>query len=251
VYGAVSIVPDRLLLYVDERIAPGGSVNLEAYARVSTADQRWYLKAGQMFLPYGWRLEDDGAFIRQVTGIGFATPDKGIELGFETNTWSSQLAITNGTAGGSETDEGKQVSFRTEHIRPSWRLGASANYNDADAGERGMAGVFAGLRTGPIAWLAEADYIRDDSFPERRKLYAGLIEANWMFKKGHNFKLTAEYFEPDDDVDEDEQNRYSALWEYFPMQFLQFRAGVRVYDGIPQNDQQNRKIYFMQAHGYF
>lgn len=251
VYGAVSIVPDRLLLYVDERIAPGGSVNLEAYARLSSADQRWYVKAGQLYLPFGWRLEDDAAFIRQATGIGFATPDKGIEVGFEASAWSTQLALTNGTAGGPENDEGKQVSFRAEHIRSIWRLGVSANYNDADAGERSMQGVFAGLKTGPIAWLAEADYISDDSFATRRKLWAGLLEANWMYKNGQNLKLTAEYFDPDDDVDEDEQNRFSLIWEYFPIQFLQIRAGARIYDGIPQNDQQNRKVYFVQMHGFF
>lgn len=251
VYGAATIIPDRLLLYVDERIAPGGSVNLEAYARFSSADQRWHVRAGQMYLPYGWRLEDDDAFIRQATGIGFATPDRGVEIGLETSTWSAQLALTNGAGGGSETDEGKQVSLRAEHIRSIWRLGASANYNDAGAGERHMEGVFAGLRTGPIAWLAEADYITDDSFPTRRHMWAGLLEANWNYKKGHNLKLTAEYFDPDDDVEEDEQNRYSLVWEYFPIQFLQLRAGARIYDGIPQNAFQNRKIYFVQAHGFF
>ena len=251
VYGAATIVPDRLMVYVDERVAPGGSVNLEAYARISTADQRWYAKVGQMYLPYGWRLEDDNAFIRQATGIGFATPDRGVEVGLETGAWSAQLAVSNGTAGGPETDDGKQVSVRAEHVQSIWRLGASFNYNDADAGERQMQGVFAGLRTGPIAWLAEADHITDDSFPERRKLWAGLLEGNWFFLPGHNLKLTAEYFDPDDDVDEDEQNRFSLVWEYVPMQFLQLRAGARIYDGIPQNDQQNRRVYFLSVHGFF
>jgi hypothetical protein len=251
VYGAVTIVPERLMLYVDERIAPGGSVNLEAYARVSSADQRWYVKAGQMFLPFGWRIEDDGAFIRQASGIGFATPDKGIEVGLETASWSSQLAISNGSAGGSETDNGKQLSVRTEHIQSAWRLGASFNLNDSDAGDRQMQGVFAGLRTGPISWLAEADYIIDESFAAPRDLWAGLLEANWMYMQGHNVKLTAEFFEPDADIDEDEQNRFSAVWEYVPMQFLQLRAGIRIYDGIPQNDQQNRKLYFVSANGFF
>ena len=251
VYGAVSIVPDRLVLYVDERIAPGGSVNLEAYARISTADQRWYVKAGQMYLPYGWRLEDDGAFIRQATGIGFATPDKGIEIGMEYDSWSTQLAITNGSAGGSETDEGKQVSLRTEYLQATWRLGASVNFNDADAGDRRMQGLFAGVRTGPISWLAEADYIVDDSFAERRRLWAGLIEGNWMMTRGHNLKVTAEFFDPDDDIDEDEQNRFSVVWEYTPFQFIQLRAGARVYDGIPQNDLQNRRVYFVSANAFF
>ncbi|HEX2494312.1 MAG TPA: porin [Steroidobacter sp.] len=251
-YLGLALVPDRVLLYVDQRVAPGASTNLEAYARYTTADQRWSIRAGQMYLPYGWRLEDDSAFIRQVTGVNFATPDNGIEVGFETAQWSAQLAVMNGTAGGPETDKGKQMSLRAEHIRPGWRFGASFNFNDADAGDRQMQGLFAGLRTGPIAWLAEADYIDDDSFPTgTRHLWAGLLEANWAFRKGHNLKLTAEYFDPDEDVDEDEQNRFSLVWEYVPIQFFQLRAGARIYDGIPQNDLQNRQTYFLGVNAFF
>jgi len=113
-------------------------------------------------------------------------------------------------------------------------------------------GVFAGVRTGPIAWLAEAAYLTDETLgPIERKQWVGLIEANWLMTKGQNLKLTAEVFEPDTDVDEDEQNRFSLVWEYVPFQFAQLRVGARVYDGIPQNDLQNRKIYFVQANGFF
>jgi hypothetical protein len=252
IYGAVGIIPDRLLIYFDERVAPGSASNLEAYARYTTADQRWYAQAGQMYLPYGWRLEDDTAFIRQVTGINFAAPDQGVEVGFESAAASVQLAVTNGTAAGPETDSGKQVSLRAEHIQSAWRLGAGFNYNNADAGDRQMQGVFAGLRTGPIAWLAEADYIIDDGFADgRRREWVGLLEGNWKFLAGHNLKLSAEYFDPDADVDEDQQNRYSLVWEYTPVQFLQLRAGARIYDGIPQNPLQNRKLYFIGLNGYF
>jgi hypothetical protein len=251
-YLAFTLIPERLLLYVDQRIAPGASTNLEAYARYSAADQRWYVRAGQMYLPYGWRIEDDSAFIRQVTGIGFATPDKGVEFGIETENLSAQLAITNGTASGPEEDRGKQYSVRAEHIQPMWRFGASFNFNDADAGERQIQGVFAGVRTGPVSWLAEADYLTDDSVPEgRRRQWVGLLEGNWNFRAGHNLKLTGEYFEPDSDVDEDEQTRFSLVWEYTPWQFVQLRAGARIYDGIPQNDLQNRRILFVAAHGFF
>lgn len=41
------------------------------------------------------------------------------------------------------------------------------------------------------------------------------------------------------------------VWEYVPFQFVQLRVGARVYDGIPQNDQQNGKIYFAQENGFF
>lgn len=250
-YLAANVIPDRLIVYVDQHLAPGAGLTREAYARLSSADGRYYVKAGQMVLPYGLRLEDDTAFIREVPGINFTTPDDGVEIGFEAPSWSVQAAISNGTAGGSETDKGKQASLRAEFVRSGWRVGASYNHNDSDAGLRRMQNLFAGLRTGTIAWLAEADYVLDDGFAPERGLLVGLLEANWGYARGHNLKLTGEYFDPDDDVDEDQQVRYSAVWEYTPIQFLQLRIGGRVYDGIPQNDLQNRRSAFVELHGFF
>ncbi len=251
IYLEVRAIPDRLSLYVDQKFAPGGSANQEAYGRLWFDNNRFYVKAGQMYLPYGLRLQDDTAFIRQVPGINFATPDRGVEVGLELATWTAQFAVSNGTAGGPEVDSGKQYSLRAEHVSSVWRVGASFNYNDADAGARQMQNVFAGVRTGPVSWLAEADYILDSSFAPRRKQAVGLIEADWAFLKGNNLKVTAEYFDPDRDVSEDQQTRYSLVWEYTPLQFVQFRLGVRNYDGIPQNDLQNRRMFFAQLNGYF
>jgi hypothetical protein len=251
VYLDARVIPDRLSIYVDQRLAPGESTNAEAYGRLSFAGGRYYIKAGQMFLPYGLRLQDDTAFIRQVPGINFATPDSGVEFGLETAAWSAQLAISNGAAGGPETNEGKQVSLRAERVTSRWRGGASFNINHGDTGDRRMQNIFAGVRTGPIAWLGEADYIVDESLTPRREQWAGLIEANWNFRPGHNLKLTAENFDPDTDVSEDQQVRYSLLWEYTPIQFVQIRAGIRHYDGIPQNDLQNRDFAFLQLNGFF
>ena len=251
VYLEARVIPDRLSVYVDQRLGPGASTNAEAYGRFWFAGQHAYVKAGQMFLPYGLRLQDDSAFIRQAPGINFATPDHGVEVGLETAVWSAQLAVSNGTAGGPELDNGKQVSLRVERVMSGWRAGASFNTNHTDVGDRRMGNLFAGLRTGPIAWLAEADYIDDHSLVPGRKQLAGLIEADWNLLPGQNLKLTAEEFDPSRDVSEDQQTRYSLLWEYTPMQFVQLRAGLRYYDGIPQNDLQNRQQLFLQVNGYF
>jgi len=250
-YVDVRVIPDRLSLYIDQRLAPGSSTNAEAYGRFWFGNQRYYVKAGQMFLPYGLRLQDDSAFVRQAPGINFATPDRGVEFGLETAAWSAQVAVTNGSAGGPETDNGKQLSLRVEHVNSRWRLGASFNNNHTDVGDRQMQNIFAGVRTGPIAWLGEVDYIDDESLLPKRKQWAGLIEADWNLAKGHNLKLTAEEFDPDADIDEDEQVRYSLVWEYVPIQFAQLRLGYRYYDGIPQNDRQNRQLVFLQFNGYF
>jgi hypothetical protein len=252
VYLQLNAIPDRLQLYIDQRVAPGNSTNMEAYGKLWFGGKHWYLKGGRMYLPYGLRLEDDSAYIRQVPGINFATPDNGAELGYEGTAWAVQLAVSNGTAGGPELDQGKQWSLKAEHVLSAWRVGASFNFNDSDAGDRRMQNVYAGLRTGPIAWLAEVDYIVDDGFfGGTRHQLMGLVEANWNLRPGQNLKLTAEAFDPDTDLSEDEQNRFSLVWEYAPLPYVQLRIGARIYDGIPQNDLQNRKTAFAELHAFF
>ena len=247
-----SPVPGRIGVYVDQRLAPGGSGNLEAYARYWSASGTWYVKAGQMYLPYGLRLEDDSAFIRQVPGINFNTPDRGVEVGWESPRWSAQVAVSNGTAGGPELDQGKQVSLRAVHVRSAWRLGASVNVNDTDAGQRQMQNLFAGLRTGPVMWLAEINRVSDDTaLAGTLEQNIALLEANWLMRKGHNLKITTEYLDPDSALDNIEQNRYSLVWEYTPYQYLQMRLGARQYDGVPQDDLQNRRLLFLQLHAFF
>ena len=252
IYLEATVIPERLSVYIDQQVAPGGSLNREAYLKLRNSSGRWTLTAGQFFLPYGLRLQDDSAFVRQATGVNFNSADRGVQVAFESGPWSTQLSLTNGSGGASENDTGKQVSFVASYVRPGWRAGASFNSNDSDAGDRQMQNVFFGLKTGPIAWLAEVDRISDDlpAGGEQDSL-AGLIEGNWLFRRGHNLKVSYDYFDPDDDLDDDHQVRYSVLWECSPLQFVQTRIGVRLYDGVPAVDAQNRDEFFVELHGYF
>jgi hypothetical protein len=251
-YAQADLIRNRLMVYADESIAPGGAANREAYALLWSAAHTWYVKAGQMYLPYGLRLQDDGALVRQVTGIDYSTPDNGVELGWQHSAWSAQLAVSNGTAGApAGSDQGKQATGSLVYVQPLWRLGGSFSYNDAASGKRQLQGLFAGLKTGPIAWLAEADYVEDGSLSPRLREYAGLLEANWGFSRGNNLKLTAEYAKPDAGIPNNGQNRFSAVWEYTPIQFVQLRLGARRYAGIPQSNLQNRKLAFLELNGFF
>jgi hypothetical protein len=251
-YIDLTLIPGRLSAYVDERVAPGGASNMEAYLRLFSADGHWNVQAGQMFLPYGLRLQDDSAFIRQVTGLNMTTPDTGVQLGWESGPWSAQLALTNGSGGGTASGKGSEITTQAVYVTGAWRLGVASSFNDAQAAKRRVHGIFAGLRTGPVAWLAEADLVVDDGFPEgQRKLASALLEGDWRVRQGHNVKLTAEFLDPDRSVANDAQTRWSALYEYSPVEFLQLRGGLRWYEGIPQNDQQNRRLLFIELHGYF
>lgn len=247
----IPLLPERFSLYIDQQFAPS-STNREAFALLKFQQQNAYIKAGKFYLPFGWRLEDDSEFVRQASGIGMETPDNGVEAGIRLGPAALAAAVTNGTAGGGEVDSGKQYSLHASFLVKGWQFGASANFNDADGAERTVVGGFAGVKTGPISWLGEIDYIDDDSLgADGRKQLASFVEANWWIRKGHNLKFTYGHFDPDDDLDEDERNRYSIVYEYFPQAFTQLRIGVRSNDGIPQNDAQNADTVFVQLHGYF
>jgi hypothetical protein len=251
IYLEVSIIPGRLTLYVDEKVAPDEIENREAYIRLNSMDAKWFVAAGQFFLPYGLRLQDDTSFVRLATGINFANWDRGVQGGYVSGPWSIIASATNNSGGG-RSSSGEQVNLISSYVTANWRVGASFNVNDDDAGDRTMFGFFGGLQTGPVAWLAEIDSIRDDVAPGvTANAFAGLLEANWTIFDRHNLKLSYDYLDPNNDISEDHQVRYSVVWEHSPIQFLQARAGYRLYDGIPQVDAQNRKELFIEIHGFF
>ena len=90
-YADLELIADRLGLVLDETLAPGKATRQEAYVRATTAGMGLYLKAGQFYLPFGWRLQDGSAYVRSVSGIGMSAPDKGVEFGLEQGPWSAQL----------------------------------------------------------------------------------------------------------------------------------------------------------------
>jgi len=259
VYLDASVIPERLLVYVDEQVAPGGALNREAWAIYWSADHTWYAKAGQMYLPFGLRLQDQTAFILQTSGINMTTPDNGVELGWLKGHWDAQLAVSNGTAGGPGSGNGKQSSLQVSWVADAWRLGAAANYNDAGSdGSKSAFAVFGGLRTGPIAWLGQAEYIDENNSASTSggntgsvQMVATLLEANWLIARGNNLKITSEFLNPNRRVGHGEQTRWSLVYELTPIQFVQLRVGARLSDGIPQDNAQHTRLYFIELHGFF
>ena len=255
VYLEASVIPERLEVYLDEQVAPGGGLNREAWVMYWNPDHDWYLKGGQMYLPFGLRLQDQTAFILQTSGINMTTPDQGVEFGWLKGRWDLQLAFSNGTAGGAGTPNGKQSSAQLSWVEGWWRLGAAANYNDAaQHGSRSAYAVFAGLMTGPIAWLGQVELIDDRTLantPGEVQVLATLLEGNWSPARGHNIKLTAEYLDPNRSVKNNSETRYSVVYELTPIQFVQLRGGVRYGDGIPQIATEHTRLYFVELHGFF
>jgi hypothetical protein len=245
------IADNRLSFYLDQYLAPGGSRNREAFVRYGAASGSYYLKAGRFYLPFGWRLQDNSAFVRSQTAIDMIGPDRGVELGFDRGPLSLQFAVSNGTFGEREVDDGKQYSVQLAYLQDRWRVGVAANLNDQAIGDRAAWGVFGGLRTGPVSWLAELDLIDDRSGAGTLRSLAWLLEGNWRVAQGHHLKLGVEGLDPDRDGGGDLQTRLSAVYEYTPIPYLQLRAGARRYDGPSQFPVLNRRLVFIELHGFF
>lgn len=252
-------IPDSgLSFYIDQQVAPGSAINREALVmykfQQSDLFDSSYIKAGKLFLPYGLRIEDDSAFIRQATGMNFDNSDNGVEYGLNHNNTSANFYVANGTSQASNNDDSLLYGMRVEHLFSSFRLGVSAVLNDGDQQVQ-MLNLYGGTQWRDITFLAEVDYLtieKANSFTQQDiKQLVSLAEVNYQWRQGWNFKFTAEYFDPDQDVDEDEQTRYSFITEYTPLSNVQLRLGLRLKQDIPQKPQQNSDMVFIQSHFYF
>lgn len=252
VYLEGQVIPNRLLFYVDEQVAPGGAVNHEAYGLFWSANHDWYVKAGQMYLPFAFRLEDQTAFVYDVSSISMYAPDDGIELGWLGGHWDAQLDVSNGNFAGPASGQGKEYGLQVSYVESRWRLGLAANDDDAAEARRRIYGVFAGARTGPVVWLGEVDAVENEFGSLRGRTQAAmLLEGDWLIAPGNNLKLTLERFDPDRDLHGNDQTRWSLVYELTPVQFVQLRAGVRDYYGPSRIPSQRSRLFFVQLHGFF
>lgn len=246
-----SLVADVLSVYVDQTVGPGGAGTREAFAILKDLPGEGYLKAGKFLLPYGLRLLDDDEYIRQQTGFSYSTPDQGVELGLEPGPLSLFVALTNGSAGGSENNSDKQITATGALIYPGFRIGASASRNDGPSARRDVVGGFGGVSMGRFTFLGEVDLIFDtpDGGVQREQL-AAYVGGNFMAARGVNMKVTYGFLDPNADLGEDARMRMRFGLEYFPMPFFQVSTFYTLLDDIPQSTSDRDRIS-VELHAYF
>ncbi|MFQ5704897.1 MAG: hypothetical protein ACE5HT_12855 [Gemmatimonadales bacterium] len=230
-----NFIPNRLSLYIDEKLGPDGADARELFALVKGLPLNGYAKAGKFILPFGWRLWDDDAFIRAQTGFTFKTPDQGVEFGIEPGHLAFAVALSNGNQGAVESNSEKQVTSRASLVYRRFRIGGSASYNSTSNSQRGIFGGFTGFSIGPLTVLGEADYITD-SFDAAADVnqFVGYVEGNYLATKGVNAKVTYGFHDPDTDVSENQRIRMRFGLETFPVTFVQLSAFYTLLDDIPQ-----------------
>jgi len=239
-YVEMRLLPDRLRLYGDVSVAPGTARSRELFVLLSHLPGRIYVKAGRFLPPYGWRLQDDDAFIRSRTGYTFRSPDDGVELGWQPGDFLSSVAVTNGNGGATDDNTNKRVSMTTAWSRPRFRLGGSFASNRQGEVSSLLGGVMAGVKLGPrVVALGEVDVGRsDDGVSEattRSRVAYGEVDV--LVGKGMNLKAAFDFEDPDTARSGDEVNRITFGAEYFVTQYVQVRLLWRRTDRPPFVDQ--------------
>ncbi|MDH3496850.1 MAG: hypothetical protein OER21_08815 [Gemmatimonadota bacterium] len=234
-YVAVQLLENRVWLYVDQTVGPDRAVAREAFGMVRRLPGESYVKAGKFLPPFGLRLQDDAEYVRERTGFTYFTPDQGIELGAEPGPFALAVALTNGTAGTAENDDGKQLTSTAAVVFRHWRVGASASLNDATGNRREVVGGFGGVAVGPLALLGEVDYVRDEpAAGDTVRQVVAYAEADWLVIRGLNLKATYGYLDPSLDVAENPKVRARFGLEFFPVPFVRVAGFYTVLRDIPQ-----------------
>ncbi len=250
-YAQVRLIPARLSLYIDEKLGPSGASSREVFGLYEFARGDGYVKLGKFLPPFGWRLPDDAAFIRQFTGFSYANPDTGIEVGFEPGKWSVHLAATNGAGGAGDDNLSKQVSLLTVRRIGRGRIGVSASNNLSQGARVTQAGLLGGYHAGRLSLLAEADWRETSVSTMSTERLTGYLEANVLIRRGFNLKLTHDWLDPDLDIETDAQTRTSIGIESIPIPFVQLRYFVRFRDGPPQTSGARDNSVEIEAHFFF
>lgn len=228
-YIEAKLIEDKLTLYFDETLAPGGATSREFFALLDIPAVNGYAKVGTFFLPSGLRILDDQEFIRQVTGFTMLAPDQGVEVGIEPGPFSILASVTNGSRGATENNSGKQVTGTVAWISRRFRLGASASRNTQGGLHTDVLGGFGGLNVGKLSLLGEVDYVQGASVDQ----LAAYGEADFLIRKGVNAKVTYGFHDRDVGRPEDERIRARFGLELFPFPYLQVSGFYVMRNDIP------------------
>ena len=254
-YAEIRLIPEYLSLYIDERVAPGGADNREAFGIVDKIlPKEAYIKGGRFFPAFGLKLQDNRAFVNAHSGFSFDRSVTGVEVGRTGEGLNWQVSVSEGNE---DNDLDQLVTgnafymWRDVGALTSVMLGGSAAYDEPDNNGFQAYTAYGGFAAGPLALLAQGVFLDTESATADDQSWAGYIEANWLFSDWINGKVAFDYTDPSDNASDDERNRVSIGIEPFIDEFLQLRLFYRVYNGPKTNISANRDELSVEAHLFF
>jgi len=235
-------------------VTPEAASSREAFVLVRGGPLDGYLKAGRFLLPFGLRIPDDFAFIRQQTGFTYANADLGFEAGVSLRPLELSIAVTNGSLGGNDPNESKQVTAQATFVSKLARAGASFAYNDTSTADFTFrtftSGGHVGARLGRLLLLTEVDWIRGVSDADTFDQLALYVEGDYEPIKGLYVRGVFEAFDPLRSLANNARDRFVLGISWFPFQLLELRGEYRVNRDIPQRVNDNADELIVEVHGF-
>lgn len=240
----------NLSLYLDTSVAQGSVESREAF--IAVAGGPFSLKAGYLLLPYGLRIWGDQEFVRRETGFTFATPDLGVEVGYERGAFGAYVAASNGS-GGPEVDEYKKVSATSELTFRAFRVGLSGSVNESRSRAVRMAGPHLGVTLGRLVVLAEADLIATEFKANAATIdsLAGYVEAAFLVRRGLTVRAAYGLHDPDLDQQQDRRLNVRAGVDFYPVPLLGLALHYNVGQSVPQDEVGNADTATAEIHVFF
>jgi hypothetical protein len=244
IYVDVDLIKDRLKLYLDQDMSSGSA--RELWSMISLPGNT-YFKFGKMLLPYGYRLMDDEAYVRKITGYTYtSSAPMAYEIGIEPGPLSlvSNITQTQWVSVGSLVFKDIPI-LRTVRIGGSYSRELQKHFKD----KKGSYGVFGGTTLGMFTFLGERDYTKVDSINKIEDYF----EVDFLPMQGLNFKATYESLWPDKNIAQakNNQTRLTLGVEPFVVQYLQVGLYYRKNDWIPQSTSFNQDQIVGRLHVFF
>jgi len=264
-YLSVNLIPDLLMVYLDERFAP--TVDTREVFGMMYLPWDIYTKAGKMFLPYGLQLQDDQAFIRggrngsATTGFSFNVSQPAFELGWEPGPMALAIAVSQGVVNDRDVQlTGTDYFMFTElPVVRNVLAGLSGTYSGGNT-QTSWVGVFTGFDLYRFTYLGEVDFgnfhFQDTTLNKRidTGTFITYHEGNYLLFDWLNLKVAFDYADWDGTLPRqgsNGENRFSFGLEPFLARFLQLRTFYRVTNGVASNASHNQSLWYAEIHVFF
>jgi hypothetical protein len=244
----------HVMLYTDV----GANGSFEAFGLIHDLPFGTYIKAGYFIPPYGTKLPNHTAAMRQPLGFQPTDKDAGVEVGIVRPWLDAQVALLNGQPG-SPFDQAERpaLSGRLALIHdfgsvkgtvgPSYRwVPSDVQVTDAQGVQHTLTstevqgGGFLWLAMGRLSYIGEIDWhIKDDATQlnaQNRATRSGqLISYNELMllaDRGVDAGITWEFMDRDIYGSQDALHRFGIQGSIFPAAFTEIQAFLRFYNPV-------------------
>jgi hypothetical protein len=223
-----------------------------------------YLKAGRFLPPFGWRLDDHTAFVRQTLSFDFERQGTGVEIGFNPNYAYAHLAVQANTRDGTAPvpDDGWNASVAAGYRDFWWQLGAQAMFEERDDATEWWLGAtwalspmrsehpWKGLNVLPVTYMGELDVRRTEATAGRRvgTGLAAMHQLTWHPRDGIRALVRYDWVDLDTELVDDHRWRLVLGLVVHPTDFFEQAVHYRRNDSPALTDRD--ELIFM-SHVYF